>query len=125
MFPFFREGDKITIKTYGKTAPMVGDIVVFLRNGQLVLHRLIRISKSSTDQSVFYLTKGDNYRWADGPITLNDILGRAVRISRRGRNIRLDSYTARLGHKFIADLSWAGFKALETLRLIKSLVKGI
>lgn len=69
MNPAMREGDTVTIRksdTYN-----VGDVLVFLYKGELLIHRLLKIEKNK------YFCKGDNsFRLED--ITADSIAGRVI-----------------------------------------------
>lgn len=49
----------------------VGDIVTFLRNNELVVHRVIE--KGKDDIGVWFVTKGDNSEISDGKVYFSDI----------------------------------------------------
>ena len=78
MFPLINTGDKITISPDKKLE--VGNPIVFKRDGQMVCHRLVRIFEK--DGSTCYQTRGDSFFGLDEPITLDQILGKVIRIER-------------------------------------------
>ena len=85
MHPFIRDQDVLTIEPLGGGTPHVGEVVAFAHpeTGQLVMHRLVRLSGSG------WLAKGDNCPAADGVITRDQIIGRITRVERKGREVRL------------------------------------
>lgn len=87
MTPFIREGDVVAIDP---AAPCrVGDIILWERGEDMVLHRLVVRKKG------WFLTKGDASGHLDAPVTGREILGRAVTQKRAGRVRKLDSFWAR------------------------------
>lgn len=84
MTPFIRDGDAITVAP----SPLrlrPGDVVAFVnvRSNQLMVHRIIHASPAG------YLIKGDNNSVPDGLMPASSIIGRVVRVVRRGRQVRL------------------------------------
>lgn len=49
----------------------VGDIVTFESNGELLVHRVIKIGKD--DEGTYFITKGDNNWFSDGKIRFEQI----------------------------------------------------
>jgi len=69
MEPYMKEGDSVTVKKYDDYS--VGEVLVFLYKGELLIHRLIKIENGR------YFCKGDNaLRLED--MTLTDIAGKAI-----------------------------------------------
>jgi hypothetical protein len=99
MAPVLREGDLVTIVPGG--CYRLGEIILFPRDGCLVLHRVVA---KSSDR---LLTKGDAAAHLDPPLPLQNILGRAVCRERQGRISALDSWSSRvLGLAFSLTLLW-------------------
>ena len=69
MEPYMKEGDSVTVKKYDDYS--VGEVLVFLYKGELLIHRLIKIENGR------YFCKGDNaLRLED--MTLPNIAGKAI-----------------------------------------------
>ena len=69
MEPYMKEGDSVTVKKYDDYS--VGEVLVFLYKGELLIHRLTKIENGR------YFCKGDNaLRLED--MTLPDIAGKAI-----------------------------------------------
>ena len=69
MQPYMKEGDRVTFKKYGDYS--VGDVLVFIYKGELLIHRLLKIENGR------YFCKGDNaLRLEDMP--LSDIAGKVI-----------------------------------------------
>ncbi len=86
MAPFIHSGDKIFVAPLAKGFIHVGDILAFVHpeSGRVLAHRVVRITDGQ------YFAKGDNVSGeGDGWITLEDVLGRVVRIQRDGKDIHL------------------------------------
>ncbi len=99
MIPNLREGDVISVAPLDRCR--VGDVVLFSRGGDLVMHRVVA---KFADRII---TKGDAVARMDPPIRLQDILGRAVAYERRGKRASLESLASRWwGLAFSLTASW-------------------
>ncbi len=109
MYPLIRTGDKITIRP-GKNFE-IGDIVLFSRDDQFVCHRLVKAYEKSGIK--YYQTRGDSFFGLDAPVTVEQVLGKVVRIERENvslpRKILLFMYPA---------MRFAGINALAISALI-------
>jgi len=54
MFPFLEEGDQVEVVSAGKGDFSPGDLVVFRRGGDLIVHRLLKMRRG------YFLEMGDN-----------------------------------------------------------------
>lgn len=70
MFPFLQRGDWITVQRVevGRS-PQVGDIVLYRRGDNFIIHRVIRLEAQTV------ICKGDFNRTCDQPLELPQILG--------------------------------------------------
>ena len=66
------------------------DVVLYKRNGQYILHRILRVLPSG------YLIAGDNNFFVERDITDADILGVMNRVIRNGKDITMDDPLYRL-----------------------------
>lgn len=82
MIPVISPSDEIIISN--KSNLNVGDIVVFLKKGKLIAHRIICLLKDN-----IYITKGDNNLISDGKISNSQIIGKVNNIVRKGKNINI------------------------------------
>jgi len=76
--------DDITAVSPEKS-PSIGDLMVFKRNGQMVCHRLVRVFEK--DGMKYYRTRGDSFFNFDEPVTLDQILGKVIRIERENLSL--------------------------------------
>ena len=83
MFPLISTGDRITVSP--EKSPSIGDLMVFKRNGQMVCHRLVRVFEK--DGMKYYRTRGDSFFNFDEPVTLDQILGKVIRIERENLSL--------------------------------------
>ena len=83
MFPLIKTGDKITISP-GKCFD-IGNLIVFAKDEQMVCHRLVRVFE--TDGIKYYQTRGDSFFGLDEPVTVEQILGKVIRIERKNVSI--------------------------------------
>jgi len=58
------------------------DVVVFVRDGRLVVHRLIEFGTRAGRRQL--VTRGDALWTADAPVDAGDLLGQVVAVGRRG-----------------------------------------
>lgn len=83
MFPLIYTGDRITVSP--EKSPSIGDLMVFKSNDQMVCHRLVRVFEK--DGMKYYQTRGDSFFNLDEPITLDQILGKVIRIERENMSL--------------------------------------
>ena len=77
MVPFLEEGDEVEVVAAERKDFRPGDLIVFDRHGDLIVHRVIKAGKNS------FLEMGDNQRngsWWEW----QDHLGKVVSLVRRG-----------------------------------------
>lgn len=92
MLPSFWPNDTIVARPLAPASPSIGQIIVFVRDGRLVAHRIASIIER--DATVISLiTRGDALTASDPPIGLGDVLGIVVSIVRDGREITIPSPT--------------------------------
>ncbi|MBE9509537.1 MAG: signal peptidase I [Bacteroidetes bacterium] len=87
MFPAIRPGDIVIIAPVNNQSNITtGDIVVFRRDSDFVLHRLTDIRHQ--DDNIFYITRGDSSMNEDKPITADKITGVVTTIETKRGEIR-------------------------------------
>jgi signal peptidase I len=89
MWPWLRSGDAISVRRDDAARIHLGEVVLFLREGRLFAHRVIR--KLARDGRAVLITKGDALPRADAPLADAELLGRVFRVRRAGREFALDS----------------------------------
>jgi hypothetical protein len=116
MEPLIRSGDRLTIRMMAPHALASGDVVAFLRDGQIVVHRLVK--KRKAGDAWRFCEKGDGlagWNWVEEA----DVLGRVEVIEREGRRVHLLGFPWRLVNPAVA-LTWSGWiGAAELLRAVK------
>jgi signal peptidase I len=80
MLPALWPDDVLTVEPVAATAVRPGDILLCMRDGRFVIHRLIRCRNEE------WTTRGDAMPVCDPPFQANQVLGRVMEI-RRGRHI--------------------------------------
>ena len=83
MWPTIHPGDRVLIKGIAPQELALGDLVVFKRNGELILHRLL--GKEATQ----VLTAGDCAKIFDPLVDNEDVVGKVVTLKRHGQNVPL------------------------------------
>ncbi|HUK31015.1 MAG TPA: signal peptidase I [Candidatus Acidoferrum sp.] len=105
MVPAIRPGDLITVESALLPEIAPGEVIVFIRSGRLVAHRVneivrcaARIRNGNSAQSLHQsevITRGDRARRNDSPVSSSELIGRVTQIERGGRRVRLrDKLTA-------------------------------
>lgn len=84
MRPFLREGRDTVV--FSKPERLkVGDIVVFMRNGYYIMHRIIKIENG------YISTLGDNLKTPEEKIPVENVVAKAVSAVRDGKEITPNS----------------------------------
>lgn len=81
MLPAVRPNDVLLIRHCRSEATGPGDIVLYIRQRRLFAHRVISRSGSRL------VTQGDGIAEPDVPVTANELLGKVIRVMRRGNTI--------------------------------------
>jgi signal peptidase I len=89
MLPWVRPGDIATIRKISLEQLRCGDLVLYRRAGQLIVHRIVE--KRGSLGAVRYIAKGDAHLHSDGVMERDEFLGRVVRIVRGSKCIDLDA----------------------------------
>jgi signal peptidase len=71
----FNKGDVIIYKAIGDYNPVLDDILVFRKDGKIIVHRIIEVVDIGNDEYIYY-TKGDANPTPDGyPLQREDLVG--------------------------------------------------
>jgi signal peptidase I len=89
MLPWVRPGDIALIRKTSLENVRCGDVVLFGRDDHLFVHRIVK-KKGSLETTEFF-SKGDAHPTSDGVVGQQELLGRVVRLYRRGRRIDLEA----------------------------------
>lgn len=120
MLPLVPSGATVIVRPVDPQTLRPGDIVLYKNTlGAAVLHRIIRVDMDPLRGKVFR-TKGDAVIAFDAPVTLGQVLGRAVRIERPLRcgrcwTVDLDSLGWRRAGRVMALFQLVVSKALLTI----------
>ncbi len=87
MRPLFRAGDTIVVEQWPAQMVHCGDIIVFAKNGEMCVHRCLRIFEEG--EKVKFLTKGDATLMADEIVAENDLIGKVSVIERGAVRLRM------------------------------------
>ena len=85
MLPAVRPNDVLLIRHCRIEEVGPGDIVLYISQRRLFAHRVV--SRSGAQLA----TQGDGMAEPDLPVTSHELLGKVIRVMRRGRTIRHDS----------------------------------
>ena len=92
MVPAMLPGDLVSIRRASLDEISVGEVVLFLQNGRLFIHRVVggnHVSAAGNTEEPCLITRGDRLRHDDPPVSSRELLGRVVSIERDDRNIEL------------------------------------
>ena len=93
MAPLIRPGDQVQVSAVVVEEIRFGDIVVFGRGDDLIVHRVLK--KWRTPHHIYFLEKGDaGYDY--GLINAKNVMGRVMRVKGRGKIFDLRSPLSRL-----------------------------
>jgi signal peptidase I len=81
MLPAIRPGDVLTISRLDSHDLQSGDVVLYSRNGRLTAHRILKIANGSL------MMRGDSLSAIDPPVRFEEVVGKVLSISRRGRKL--------------------------------------
>src|SRR5574340_340831 len=84
MFPLIQTGDRITISP--EEYFRIGSLIVFIRDEQMVCHRLLRVFEKGGVK--YFQTRGDAFFCLDEPLTADQILGTVIWIERDNVSLR-------------------------------------
>ena len=85
MLPAVRPDDVLLIRHCLIEDAGPGDIVLYLRQRRLIAHRVISRSGARL------VTQGDGLAEADVPVTAHELLGKVIRVIRRGKTVHHES----------------------------------
>ena len=103
MQPWVRPKDIALIRQISMENVRCGDVVLVRRDSHLLVHRIIEKRGSMNDAQLF--SKGDAHPTSDGVVQEQELLGRVVRIYRKGQRIDLDAPRQLALGLFISQLS--------------------
>jgi signal peptidase I len=103
MQPWVRPKDIALIRRIAIENVRCGDVVLFRRENQLFVHRIVEKRGSLSAAQLF--SKGDAHPTSDGVVQEQELLGRVMRIYRGGRRIDLDAPRQLALGLFISQLS--------------------
>jgi len=103
MQPWVRPKDIALIRQTSIENVRCGDVVLFRRENQLFVHRIVEKRGSLHAAQLF--SKGDAHPTSDGVVLAQELLGRVMRIYRHDRRIDLDAPRQLALGLFISQLS--------------------
>lgn len=106
MLPTIAPGEEVRIQC--GTAPQTGDVILFVRDGRPILHRVVAM----TARAVW--TRGDANILPDGPLPLGEVVGVAVAIERNGSSQPLAAPATRALPAVMLAISRAGGVTMVT-----------
>jgi signal peptidase I len=92
MAPAMLPGDLVLIRRASLNDISMGEVVLFLQNGRMFVHRVVgksEMSAAGNSAEHCLITRGDRLRHDDPPVSPRELLGRAVIIERDNRTIEV------------------------------------
>lgn len=83
MLPAIWPGDVLEVRRQGVGDAQRGDVVLFLRDGRLVAHRVVE--RLDREGGNLLVTRGDRQRATDPPISNEELMGRVTKVLRGNR----------------------------------------
>lgn len=123
MHPWFRAGDQVFVRRWDFEMLRPGDVILFERNEDFFVHRVLRRVEGSGGATNAVITKGDALDNADAPVTAAEFVGRARRIHRRTRHIDIESLGQVVTARVLARISPLSRIVYAPLRFAKRLFK--
>jgi hypothetical protein len=74
MLPTLPPGTRLRLSC-ARSAPRIGDVVAFRREGGLIVHRIIAVVEGRGDVEAAYVCQGDGNDAPDPPVLLAEIVG--------------------------------------------------
>lgn len=93
MAPLIRPGDEVLVSKAAAQQIRFGDVVVFRRDGDLIVHRVLK--KWRTADAICFGEKGDMAH-TYGLIGADKVIGRVTMVKGRGKTLSLSSPLSRL-----------------------------
>jgi len=87
MMPALNPGDSIFVKRAAIEEVSAKEIVLFLQDGRLFAHRVVRTVRGQGADDLRLITRGDRLQQNDFPISPSELLGRVMWAERHGRRI--------------------------------------
>ena len=89
MFPFFKNGEIITVKKCRADELRIGNIVVFKVDNKWVTHRLLKIILQNN--KTYFIAKGDSCKKKDPMFTEENLIGKVVSHLHNDKHKNLES----------------------------------
>ncbi len=123
MYPWIRPLDIVFVRRWDFERISLGNVILFERNGRLLVHRVIRLVSAELggETRLLAVTKGDAVAREDAPVNRAEFLGRVSRIHRKQRHIDMESLSRNVLGRVLATLSPASpflyfpFRAIERI----------
>lgn len=82
MLPTVWPGDLLTLQTLSFERVAPGDLVLYMRDGRFLVHRVVRKCDRQTNPRL--ITRGDCMRREDSPVLAAQLLGKVTAVQRTG-----------------------------------------
>jgi signal peptidase I len=117
MAPLIRPGDQVQVSAVAVEEIRFGDIVVFGRGDDLIVHRVLK--KWRNTHHIYFLEKGDA-GYAYGLINAEKVVGRVTRVKGRGKTFDLRSPPSRLTNLLLSVWFYITAACVNRLRMSKA-----
>lgn len=104
MRPLFRPGDEVCFRAMPGEESRLGDVILYQRGHQMVMHRLLKVNHDDHGRPLYYL-KGDALEVGDRPVRGERILGKVVARKRGSRIRSLEGWVPYVAGYWVAWIS--------------------
>jgi signal peptidase I len=105
MGPWMRTDDILLVRCVVPGELMAGAVVVYFRDGRLVVHRILRSLERMPNGQSRWLTKGDSAERPDLPVLEQDLLGRVTELQRGQDSRSLETKAQMIRGWLLAQIS--------------------
>ncbi len=114
MFPFLRNGDRLTVTSFPLEKIQVGDIAVFEQKNLWIPHRVIAIANKNNE--TILLLRGDTCIQMDLPVTKKNYIGKIQYFERKEKEYSVDSFQKR--GRIIVKLGTLRVRILSVIKIL-------
>lgn len=126
MSPLIKSQDKVVIIDCDKQRLKCADLILYQANGNnnMIAHRLVRKVKDKS--SPLFITKGDASLYCDKPVSLNQVMGKIIKVKKRHFTISLDGLAGETINMLLLLISLTRIIPVSyiVLRKMKYLLRG-
>lgn len=114
MLPSLWPGDVLTLRTAQLDEVSAGDLVLFQREGNFFIHRVLR--RQQINAQMYLITRGDSMPRSDAPVSSAELLGKVISVERNGQDLpRVPACTPLVRSIGLSLGSWSPLRSVVLL----------